>query len=111
MSVDSDRGLPEGDPGLSEEDAELSEEDREPAGMARVYHVVLASLFLLLALQPYADVAEGVLVQLGLAGLLLAGLATVAFKRRLFVIGRVLGVHLQVRQGVVVPVEGNVLEW
>ncbi len=85
MSVANDRGLPEEDNGLSEEDRELSEK-------AGIYHIVLASLFLLLALQPYANVAEGILVQLGLAGLLLAGLAAVASRRRLFVVGLVLGV-------------------
>jgi len=85
MSVDNDRGLPEEDTGLSEEDGEPSEK-------AGIYHIVLASLFLLLALQPYADVAEGLLVQLALAGLLLAGLAAVASKRRVLVVGLILAV-------------------
>ncbi len=98
MSVDNDRGLPEG--------------DREFSEKARIYHVLLASLFLLLALQPYADVGEGILVQLGLAGLLIAGLAAVASRRRLFVIGVVLGlpaVALLFVRGGVPTVAGGVL--
>ncbi len=98
MSVDNDRGLPEEDqglpeqsPGLSEEDSDLSEEERQLLGQSRIYHLLLVSLLLLMALQPFADIAEGILVQLGLAGLLLAGLAAVASKRRLFLIGLVAG--------------------
>ena len=41
----------------------------------RIYHVLLASLLLLMALQPYADVAGGVLVRLAFGGLLLASVA------------------------------------
>ncbi len=85
MSVANDRGLPEKDP-------EFSEEDPAHPEKARIYHVLLASLFLLLALQPYAHVAEGFIVQLGLAGLLLAGLAAVVSRRRLLIIGLGLGV-------------------
>ena len=66
--------------------------DPGPSEKARIYHVLLASLFVLLALQPYAHVAEGLFVQLGFAGLLLAGLAAVASRRRLFVVGLILGV-------------------
>jgi len=78
MSVDKDPGLPE--------------DAREISRRSRIYHVLLALLFLLMALQPYAHVAGGLLSQLGFAGLLLAGLAAVASKRRLFAIGLVLGV-------------------
>ncbi len=92
MSVANDPGHSEKDPELPEKEPELSEEDPGPSEKARIYHVLLASLFLLLALQPYAHVAEGLLVQLGLAGLLIAGLAAVASRRRLFFIGLILGV-------------------
>jgi hypothetical protein len=78
MSDDNDPGLPE--------------EAREMSRRSRIYHVLLVLLFLLMALQPYAYVADGLLVQLGFAGLLLAGLAAVASRRRLLVIGLVLGV-------------------
>jgi len=78
MSVDKDPGLPE--------------DALEISRRSRIYHVLLALLFLLMALQPYAHVAGGLLLQLGFAGLLLAGLAAVASKRRLFAIGLVLGV-------------------
>jgi hypothetical protein len=66
--------------------------DHELSGKGGVYHVLLASLLLLMALQPFAHVAGGFLVQLGVAGLLLASIAAVASRRRLFVIGLVLGV-------------------
>ncbi len=85
MSVGDDRGL-------SEEQRGPSEEERELSGKGGIYHVLLASLLLLMALQPFADVGDGVLVQLGLAGLLLASIAAVASRRRLFIIGLVLGV-------------------
>ena len=85
MSVANDRGL-------SEKDHELSEEERELSGKGGIYHVLLASLLLLIALQPFADVAGGVLLQLGSAGLLLAGVAAVASRRRLLIIGLLLGV-------------------
>ncbi len=78
MSGDKDPGLPE--------------EAREMSRRSRIYHVLLVLLLVLMALQPYAYVADGLLVQLGFAGLLLAGLAAVASKRRLFAIGLVLGV-------------------
>ncbi len=85
MSADGDRGLSEEDPGVSEE-------DREFARKARFYPTLLVLLILLLALQPYAHVAEGLLVQLAFAGLLLTGLAAAASRRRLLVVGLVLGV-------------------
>ncbi len=78
--------------GLSEEERGPSEEERELSGKGGIYHVLLASLLLLMALQPFTDVGDGVLVQLGLAGLLLASIAVVASRRRLFIIGLVLGV-------------------
>ena len=78
MSVDRDPGLPE--------------DAREISRRNRVYHVLLVLLFLLMALQPYAHVADGILLQLGFAGLLLASLAAVASRRRLLVIGLLLGV-------------------
>ncbi len=112
MSVDSDRGLSEEDPGRSEGDPGLSEEERELSRKSKTYHVLLASLFLLLALQPYANVGGGFLVQLGLAGLLLAGLAAVASRRRLFIVGLVLGapaVALLFVPGGVPTVAGGVL--
>jgi len=85
MSADGDRGLSEEDPGVSEE-------DREFARKARFYPTLLVLLILLLALQPYAHVAEGLLVQLAFAGLLLTGLAAAASRRRLLAVGLVLGV-------------------
>ncbi len=81
-----------GDRGPSEEDPGVSEEDREFARGARFYPALLALLILLLALQPYAHIAEGLLVQLAFAGLLFAGLAAVASKRRLLVVGLILAV-------------------
>ena len=66
--------------------------DDELSGKGGIYHVLLASLLLLMALQPFAHVAGGFLVQLGVAGLLLASIAAVASRRRLFIIGLVLGV-------------------
>ncbi len=75
-----------------ENDPGHSEDAREISRRSRVYHVLLVSLFLLLALQPYAHVAEGLLVQVGFAGLVLAGLAALASKPRALVIGLVLGV-------------------
>ena len=67
-------------------------EDRRLWGKGGIYHVLLASLFVLIALQPYAVVAEGLLVRLGLACLLLASIAAVASRRRLLIIGLVLAV-------------------
>ncbi len=91
MSVANDPGHSEKDPGLQKY-PEFSEEDPGFPEKAKIYHVLLASLFVLLALQPYAHVAGGIFVQLGFAGLLLAGLAAVASRRRLFVVGLILGV-------------------
>ncbi len=85
MSVAGDRGPSEEDPGVSEEDRDFSRG-------ARFYPALLALLILLLALQPYAHIAEGLLVQLAFAGLLFAGLAAVASKRRVLVVGLVLAV-------------------
>lgn len=65
--------------------------DRRLWSQGGVYHVLLASLLLLLALQPFAAVAGGFLVRLGWAGLLLACIAVVASRRRLLIIGLVLG--------------------
>jgi hypothetical protein len=68
------------------------EEDRRLWGKGGIYHVLLASFLLLIAVQPFAAVAGGVLVRLGLAGLLLASIAAVASRRRLLIIGLVLAV-------------------
>jgi len=84
MSVVNDRGLSKEDPGLPEEQRERWEK-------GGIYHVLLVSLLVLMALQPYAHVGEGVLVQLALAGLLLVGLAAVASRRRVLIIGLLLG--------------------
>ena len=67
-------------------------ENRRLWGKGRAYHILLASLFILIALQPFAAVAEGLLVQLASAGLLLASIAAVASRRRLLIIGLVLAV-------------------
>jgi hypothetical protein len=45
-----------------------------------------------MALQPFAEVAGGILIRLGLAALLLASIATMASRRRFFITGLVLGV-------------------
>ncbi len=66
--------------------------DHGLSGKGGVYHVLLASLLLLMALQPFADVGDGVVVRVGLAGMLLASMAAAGSRRRLFVIGLVLGV-------------------
>ena len=75
-----------------EDEPEISEEEREMSGRGRVYHVLLALLLLLMALQPLAEVAGGILIQLASAGLLLASVAAVAARRRLFKVGLVLAV-------------------
>jgi hypothetical protein len=67
------------------------DEDRRLWGDGGIYHVLLASLLLLMALQPFAAVAGGLLIQLGLAGLVLASIAAVASRRRLFIVGLILG--------------------
>ncbi len=80
------------DPGLSERGHDFAEEEGELSAKGGIYHVLLASLLLLMALQPFAHVAGGFLVQLGLAGMLIASIAAAASRRRLFVIGLVLGI-------------------
>ncbi len=105
MSVVGDRGPSEEDPGVSQEDIDFSRR-------ARFYPALLALLILLLALQPYAHIAEGLLVQLAFAGLLFAGLAAVASKRRLLVVGLILAVPaiaLAFVRGGVPTVAGGVL--
>lgn len=67
-------------------------EDRRLWGKGEIYHVLLGSFFLLMALQPFAAIAEGLPVRLGFAGLLLASIAAVASKRRFLIIGLVLAV-------------------
>ena len=67
-------------------------EDQGSWAKGGIYHVLLASLLLLLGLQPFAEVAGGSLVRLGVAGVLLACIAVVASRRRLFIIGLVLGI-------------------
>ncbi len=105
MSVAGDRGPSEEDPGVPQEDIDFSRR-------ARFYPALLALLILLLALQPYAHIAEGLLVQLAFAGLLLAGLAAVASKRRVLVVGLILvvpAVALLFVPGGVPTVAGGVL--
>ena len=55
--------------------------DHELSGKGGVYHVLLASLLLLMALQPFAHVAGGFLVQLGVAGYCPATTTTRAARR------------------------------
>ena len=54
--------------------------------------MLLASLLLLMALQPFADVARGLLLRLALAGLLFTSIATAAYRRRLLIVSLVLGI-------------------
>jgi hypothetical protein len=94
------------------EQSGLSGESPEASQKSGIYHVLLASLLLLIALQPYAHVADGLIVQLGSAGLLLAAVAAVASKRRLFVVGLLLAVPaigLIFLKGGVPTVAGGVL--
>ena len=74
------------------EQSGLSGEPPEASQKSGIYHILLASLLLLIALQPYAHIADGLIVQLGSAGLLLAAVAALASKRRLFVVGLLLAV-------------------
>ncbi len=67
-------------------------EDRRSWGKGGIYHVLLVSLLLLMALQPFAEVAGGFLIRLGWASLLVASIASVASRRRLLIIGLILGV-------------------
>ena len=67
-------------------------EERELPQKGGIYHVLLASLLLLIALQPYAHVADGLIVQFGSAGLLLAAVAALVSRRRLFIVGLILAV-------------------
>ena len=67
-------------------------EDRGSWGKGAIYHALLASFLLLMASQPFAEVGGGFLVRLGWACLLVACIVAVASRRRLLIIGLVLGV-------------------
>ncbi|MFV2007746.1 MAG: ion channel [Longimicrobiales bacterium] len=67
-------------------------DDRRLWGKGGIYHVLLASLLLLMALQPFAELAGGLLLRFALAGLLFASIATAAYRRRLLIVSLVLGI-------------------
>ncbi len=67
-------------------------EDRGSWGKGGIYHALLASFLLLMALQPFAEVAGGFLVRLGWASLLVACIVAVASRRRLLIFGLILAV-------------------
>ena len=62
-------------------------EGRNFWGKGIIYHVLLVSLLLLMALQPLSDFAGGFFVRLGFACVLIACIAAVASRRKLFVVG------------------------
>ena len=93
-------------------DNKLSGEQSETPEKGGIYHALLASLLILMALQPYAEVAGGVLIRLASAGLLLAAVSAMASRRRSFIIVLVLGlpaVGLLFLQGAIPIVAGRVL--
>ncbi len=65
--------------------------DRDPRGEGRWNHVLLAFLLLLLMLQPGTFVAEGILVRLAFAAVLVACISAVASQTRLLIVGLLLG--------------------
>ncbi len=71
----------------------MSVGDSVPAGgSGRTPHILLAFLLLLMALQPIATVAGGLLVRLAFAAILLASIEVVSSRRGFFVIGLLLGI-------------------
>lgn len=72
---------------------QMSVGDSVPAGgSGKAPHILLGFLLLLLALQPMANVAGGLLVRLALAAILVASIAVVSSRRGFFIIGLLLGV-------------------
>jgi len=70
----------------------LSEDRRMHWGTGRVYHALLASFFLLIALQAFADPTGGLFVRLGWACLMVTCIVAGASTRRLLVVGLTLGI-------------------
>lgn len=61
-------------------------------GFGRAPHILLVFLLLLLAVQPIANVAGGLLVRFALAAIFLASIVVVSSRRGFFIIGLILGV-------------------